>query len=264
MPDRTRGTSGSVRMTGGSATDRTVPGSNGAREVVGQFRWKAAIRLGFMRVVTAGAHGKIARHLGRLLVERGDSVLGLVRNPEHADDLRADGVEPAAADLEHADAGTVAELLSGADAAVFAAGAGPGSGVSRKETVDRGASALLADACERAGVRRFLQVSSMGTDKPNPPEVGEVFGAYLDAKRAAETDLRGRDLDWTILRPGRLTDEPPTGRVRLDTSVDRAEVTRADVAAVLAGLLAEPASAGHAWELINGEVDVADAIRALL
>ncbi|MGW5642947.1 SDR family oxidoreductase [Saccharopolyspora sp. NPDC003752] len=217
-----------------------------------------------MRIVIAGAHGKIARHLGAMLVERGDSVLGLIRNPDHADDLRADGVQPQLADLERLDADALAALLSDVDAAVFAAGAGPGSGESRKDTVDRAASALLADACERAGVRRFLQVSSMGTTRPNPPDVDPVFGAYLDAKRAAEQDLRPRSLDWTILRPGRLTDDPPTGRVALAASVDRAEVTRADVAAVLLALLDQPAAARRALELVNGETPIPEAVRAAL
>ncbi|MFI0464953.1 SDR family oxidoreductase [Saccharopolyspora sp. 5N102] len=217
-----------------------------------------------MRIVIAGAHGKIARHLGAMLVERGDAVLGLIRNPDHADDLRADGVQPQLADLERLDADALAALLSDVDAAVFAAGAGPGSGASRKDTVDRAASELLADACERAGVRRFLQVSSMGTTRPNPPDVDPVFGAYLDAKRAAEQDLRPRSLDWTILRPGRLTDDPPTGRVALAASVDRAEVTRADVAAVLLALLDQPAAARRALELVNGETPIPEAVRAAL
>ncbi|GAA0508224.1 NAD-dependent dehydratase [Saccharopolyspora subtropica] len=215
-----------------------------------------------MRIVVAGAHGKIARRLGALLVQRGDSVLGLIRNPDHAADLRADGVEPELADLERLDVAALAALLSDVDAAVFAAGAGPGSGAPRKDTVDRAASVLLADACERAGVRRFLQISAMGAARPNPPGVDPVFGAYLDAKRAAEQDLQRRDLDWTILRPGRLTDDPPTGRVVLGDSVERADVTRADVAAVLVALLDEPASARRALELVNGDTPVAEAVRA--
>jgi uncharacterized protein YbjT (DUF2867 family) len=217
-----------------------------------------------MRIVIAGAHGKIARHLGRLLVERGDAVLGLIRNPDHAADLRADGVEPQLADLEHTDAAALTALMSDVDAAVFAASAGPGSGAARKDTVDRAASVLLADACERAGIRRFVQVSSMGAAQPNPTDVDPVFGAYLDAKRAAEEDLRSRDLDWTILRPGRLTDDPPTGRVELAESVGRADVTRADVAAVLLALLDEPAAARRVLEVVNGDTPIPDALRAAL
>lgn len=215
-----------------------------------------------MRIVIAGAHGKIARPLGRLLSERGDHVLGIIRNADHAADLEADGVEPLVLDLETAETPALADRLSGVDAAVFLAGAGPGSGAARKDTVDRGASALLADACQRAGIRRLVQVSSMGTRGPNPSDVDPVFGAYLDAKRAAEDDLRGRDLDWTILRPGRLTDDEPTGRVRLAEDVGRDVVTRRDVAAVLAALLHEPGTVGRALELVGGDVEIADAVRA--
>lgn len=216
-----------------------------------------------MRVVVAGAHGKIAREFGRLLAARGDEVVGLIRNPEHAEDLRGDGVQPAVIDLEQAGVAELAAHLDGADAVVFAAGAGPGSGAARKDTVDRAASVLLADAAERAGVRRFLQVSAMGAGQPaNPPGVGEVFAAYLDAKRAAEEDLRARDLDWTILRPGRLTDDPPTGEVTLAAEVRRDEVPRADVAAVLVALLDEPASVRKELALVRGTTPLGEAVRA--
>ncbi|GAA2821567.1 SDR family oxidoreductase [Saccharopolyspora taberi] len=217
-----------------------------------------------MRVAIAGGHGQIARLLGRRLARRGDTALGLIRNPDHAADLRVDGIEPVLADLEHTDAATLADRIAGSDAAVFAAGAGPGRGVPRKDTVDRAASGLLADACERAGVRRIIQISAMGTARPNPADVGEVFGAYLDAKRAAEADLRARDLDWTILRPGLLTDDAPTGRVTIAESVPRAEVTRADVAAVLVALLDAPGAAQHTLEMVNGDTPIDEAVRSAL
>jgi uncharacterized protein YbjT (DUF2867 family) len=214
-----------------------------------------------MRVVIAGGHGKIALQLAGLLHIRQDSAVGLIRNPQHAADVRDAGAEPVLRDLESASVDELAGELAGADAVVFAAGAGPGSGAARKDTVDRAASALLADAAQAAGVRRFLQVGSMGVDRPEDPRHDEVFSAYLLAKKAAEDDLRARDLDWTILRPGKLTDEPPTGRVRLaPPPVDRGEITRADVAAVLAALLDEPGTAGLTLELVGGEQPVADAV----
>ncbi|HEX4259392.1 MAG TPA: NAD(P)-binding oxidoreductase, partial [Streptosporangiaceae bacterium] len=191
-----------------------------------------------MRVVIAGGHGKIALLLERLLAQRGDQAVGLIRNPAHADEVSAAGGVAAVADLEAASADEVAALLDGADAVVFAAGAGPGSGASRKDTVDRGASVLLADAAGRAGVRRFVQISGMGVDQPPAPGTDEVWAAYLVAKAAAEDDLRARDLDWTILRPGGLTDEAGTGQVRLaPPSLPRGQVPRADVAAVILALL---------------------------
>ena len=217
-----------------------------------------------MRVVIAGGHGQIARRLGRLLTERGDVAVGLIRNPGQADDLRELGIEPVHLDLERATAADIELALEDADAAVFAAGAGPGSGVARKDTVDRAAAVLLADAARQAGVRRYLLVSSMGVegvrDGATPPGTDEVFAAYLRAKLAAEDAVRATDLEWTILRPGRLTDDPGTGRVRLAPHVERGDIPRDDVAAVLAALLDEPATAGLVLELTSGDTPIAEAV----
>ncbi|MBP2321806.1 uncharacterized protein YbjT (DUF2867 family) [Kibdelosporangium banguiense] len=216
-----------------------------------------------MRVVIAGGHGKIALHLERFLATRGDEPVGLIRNPAQVDDLRETGAEPVVIDLEKASAEEVAKALTGADAAVFAAGAGPGSGVERKDTVDRAASALFAQAAEMAGVRRFIQVSSMGLDRAGDQSVDEVFRVYLKAKAAAEQDLVGRELDWTILRPGRLLDDPGTGLVSLGLSVPPGQVSRQDVAAVLVGLLDEDDTIGLTLELTRGPTPIEIAIAQL-
>src|SRR5215471_3980648 len=217
-----------------------------------------------MRVVIAGGHGKIALLLEGLLAGRGDEAVGLVRNPAHVADVQNAGAEAFICDLEAASADDVAVLLSGADAVVFAAGAGPGSGVPRKDSVDRAASVLMADAAERAGVRRFVQVSSMGAGQPPRPGSDEVWAAYITAKTAAEADLRSRDLDWTILRPGGLTDAPATGTVRLaPPPVPRGTVPRADVAAVIAALLDEPGTRHQTLELTSGDSPVAAAVHYL-
>ena len=216
-----------------------------------------------MRVVIAGGHGKIALLLERLLAERGDQAVGLIRNPAHVGDVQKAGAEAVVCDLEAASAEDVAVLLAGADAVVFAAGAGPGSGAPRKDSVDRGASVLMADAAERAGVRRFVQISSMGTGQPPRPGTDEVWAAYITAKTAAEDDLRARDLDWTILRPGRLTDAPPTGRIRLaPPPVPRDPVPRADVAAVVVALLDNPGTRHQTLELVGGDSPVAAAVHS--
>jgi len=217
-----------------------------------------------MRVVIAGGHGKIALRLERLLTARGDEVAGIIRKPEEADDLRAAGAEPALCDLESATVDEVAWHLKSADAAVFAAGAGPGSGIARKETADHAAAVLFADAAEAAGVRPFIVISSMGADREPPEGTDPVFAAYLRAKGAADANIRARDgLDWTILRPGRLTDDPGTGRVTLAESTGPGEVTRDDVAAVIAALLTEPGTARRTLELINGDTPVEEAVRAV-
>ena len=217
-----------------------------------------------MRVVIAGGHGKIALLLERLLAGRGDQAVGLVRNPAHAADVQQAGAEAVVCDLESAAADEVAGLLTGADAVVFAAGAGPGSGAPRKDSVDRAASVLMADAAGQAGVGRFVQISSIGAGQPPQPGSDEVWAAYITAKTAAEDDLRSRALDWTILRPGGLTDAPATGRVRVaPPPVPRGTVPRADVAAVIAALLDEPGTRHQTLELVSGDTPVAGAVHGL-
>ncbi|GAA1296571.1 NAD(P)-binding oxidoreductase [Pseudonocardia xinjiangensis] len=217
-----------------------------------------------MHVVIAGAHGKIGLRLAALLASRGDVVTGVVRNPDHRADLEQAGAAVAVVDLESAGAGELAEHLTGADAVVFTAGAGPGSGVARKDTVDRAAAELLAEAARLAGVRRYLLVSSTGVDETLAPGADGVWAAYVAAKKAAEEALKATDLDWTILRPGALTDDPGTGRVLLaPPPVDRAEVTRDDTAAVLAALLDAPGTIGKVLELREGDDEVHEAIAAV-
>src|SRR6516165_4777752 len=214
-----------------------------------------------MRVVIAGGHGKVALLLERLLAQRGDQAVGLIRNPAQAADVQQAGAEAVVCDLEAASAGDVAVLLSGAAAVVFAAGAGPGSGAPRKDSVDRGASVLMADAAGRAGVRRFVQISSMGAGEPPRPGTDESWAAYITAKTAAEDDLRARDLDWTILRPGRLTDASATGRIQLAAPpVPRGTVPRADVAAVIAALIDEAGTWHQTLELVSGDSPIAAAV----
>jgi uncharacterized protein YbjT (DUF2867 family) len=215
-----------------------------------------------VKVVIAGGHGKIALRLTRLLAARGDDVVGIVRNPDHVDDVEQAGGDATVLDLENASVDEVAEILEGADAVVFAAGAGPGSGAARKETVDKDASVLAADAAEQAGVTRFVQVSAIGLDRADDPDVDETFAVYLRAKAAADDHLTGTDLAWTIVRPGLLTDDPGTGKVTLGESVGGGVVTRDDVAAVLVAVLDHPETAGKVYELVGGDTPVAEALGA--
>lgn len=219
-----------------------------------------------MRIVIAGGHGQIALLLSRELARRGDLAIGLIRKPEQADDLRAAGAEPVVLDLERSTVEQVADVLrqQSADAVLFAAGAGPGSSAERKYSVDRDGSVMLAAAAEAAGVRRFLQISTMGAGAPPRPGSDEVWAAYIDAKTQAEEDLRGRALDWTVLRPGRLLDTPGTGLVALAAPpLTPGAVPRADVARVLAELAASGAGAGRVLELTSGETPVATAVAGL-
>ena len=204
----------------------------------------------------------MALRLERHLASAGHTTVAIVRNPDHSRDVQAAGAEPLVCDLEATDVDAVAAHLEGADAVVFAAGAGPGSGIPRKQTVDRDASVLMAEAAERAGVRRFVQISSMGAGAPPRPGTDETFAAYLRAKTEAEDDLRRRDLDWTVLRPGGLTNAPATGRVRLAASVPRGQVSRDDVAAVIVGLLSQARGIGQTLELVTGDTPIEQALAA--
>jgi len=215
-----------------------------------------------MDVAIAGGHGKVARRLARLLVQRGDRVRGLIRKPEHAGDLRADGSEPVLCDLETAGVEEVAEAIQGADAVVFAAGAGPGSGAERKLTVDRDGAIKLLDAARTAGVERYVMVGSIGAE--NPPDGDDVFSVYLRAKAEADRALAASDREWTIVRPVSLTDDPGISRVRLAVERLDGKVSRDDVASVLAAVLHEPRSAHLILYLSAGDDPVADALQAVL
>jgi uncharacterized protein YbjT (DUF2867 family) len=211
-------------------------------------------------VAIAGGHGKIALLLGGLLAARGDTARGLIRKPEQEADLGVAGIEPVICDLE--DEGDVAAAVRGADAVVFAAGAGPGSGDARKKTVDLGGAVKLIEAAKAEGISRYLIVSAMGADKA-PEDGSEGFGAYLQAKFEADEAVRASDLDYTIVRPGGLTDDPGTGKVAVAAKLDRGKVPRADVAAVFVACLDDPGTVGKSFDLLGGDTPIAAALAAL-
>jgi len=214
-----------------------------------------------MRIAIAGGHGQIALALARLLTERGDEVRSLIRNPDHAGDIEATGAEPVVCDLENAAGEEVAAAVGDAEAVVFAAGAGPGSGPDRKWTMDYGGAVKLIDAAKARGIDRYVMVSSMGADADAPGD--DTFAVYLRAKGKADDDLRASGLDYTIVRPGRLTNDPAVGRVALTENGERGEIPRADVAAVLAAVLHAPNTIGKTLDLISGDVPVEEAVEAV-
>jgi len=215
-----------------------------------------------MDVVIVGGHGKIALLLARELQQRGDRVRSLIRNPDHEGDVRDAGAEPVMCDVEREGPAVVAEAIAGADAVVFAAGAGPGSGTARKWTVDYGGAVVSIAAARAAGAGRYVIVSSVGADDPPPEDPDDVFSIYLHAKAAADRALAASGLAFTILRPGMLTDDPPTGSVHLAERVERGSIPRADVAAMLAELVHEPRTAGKALGLVAGDTPVQEAMAA--
>jgi nucleoside-diphosphate-sugar epimerase len=214
-----------------------------------------------MRVAIAGAHGKIAMRLIPRLARRGDTAVGLIRNPAHADDVRGAGAEPVVCDLEAATVAQIAGAIRGADAAVFAAGAGPGSGAERKVTMDRDGAIKLLDAAGEANVARLLVISSVGTE--NPPDGDDVFSIYLRAKADADAAVKASDRDWTIVRPGPLTEQPGVGTVRVHSSPFRGEVSREDVAAVLEVLLHDVPVSRQVFYLGGGGDDIEQALERL-
>jgi uncharacterized protein YbjT (DUF2867 family) len=212
-----------------------------------------------MNVVIVGGHGKIGLRLEKLLAERGDSPRGIIRKTEQAPDLEAIGAEPIVLDIENVD--DISDALAGADAVVFAAGAGPGSGPARKRTVDYGGAVKLADAAERQGIRRYVIVSSIGSNRPET--WSDQMRPYQEAKHEADQYLIDSGLDYTIIRPGGLTDDPGTGKVQVGERLDRGRVTRDDVAAVIAECLVSDSTIGKDFDLINGDTPIADAVRSL-
>lgn len=212
-----------------------------------------------MNITIAGAHGSIARLLHPKLIENGHNVTGLIRKQEQVEELRNLGVEPVIADLEEED--DIAWAVEDADAVLFAAGAGPGSGAERKWTVDRDGALKLIDACKANNIQRYVMISAMGLDKPRG---SEVFQIYQKAKLEADEALKESGLDYTIVKPGRLTDEPGTGLVSAGKNLEKGQIPREDVASVLAEIFETPETSGLEFDLVSGKVRVDDAIEALL
>jgi uncharacterized protein YbjT (DUF2867 family) len=212
-----------------------------------------------MDVLVVGGHGKVARHLLRMLAERGDTARGVIRNSDHVADLRELGAEPVICDIENED---LSEAVAGADAVVFAAGAGPGSGLERKRTVDFGGAVKLIEAAKANGVSRYVIVSAIGADKPETwsEEMTPYYEAKADADKAVETS----GLDYTIVRPGGLTDDPGTGQIAAASPLDRSgQIPREDVAATVLAVLDTASTIGKAFDEISGETPIERALDAL-
>ncbi len=211
-----------------------------------------------MNITIAGGHGQIAMHLHPILTSAGHKVNGLIRNPDHAEELEKAGASPVICDLENES--DISAKVGKADAVVFAAGAGPGSGAKRKWTMDRDGALKLMEACKKNGIHRYVMISAMKVEEPRG---NEVFQEYLKAKSEADAALRNSGLDFTIVRPGRLTDEAPTGLVSLAYDLPRGEIPRADVAAVVAECLENSASIGKQFDLTSGSTPINEAVSAL-
>ena len=216
-----------------------------------------------MRVLIAGAHGKTARRLTRMLVEEGHEVRGLVRKEEQTGDVEADGAEPVLVDLEAEEVeGGIGEAVEGCDAVVFAAGAGPGSGDARKETMDYSGAAKLVEAAEGRGVRRYLMLSAMGASDPEGGSEG--MRPYLRAKARADERLAQSGLDYTIIRPGSLTEDEGTGNIEAAERLGRrGEIPRQDVAGTFAAALEDEDTYHKTFEILSGDTPIREALAQL-
>ena len=211
-----------------------------------------------MRIGIVGGHGQIALKLTRLLIDRGDQVVSIFRNPDHAEELSGLGAEPQVLDVEKESAEDLGAAVRGCDAVVFAAGAGPGSGPERKETMDYGGAAKLVEAAKAEGIPHYVMVSSRGA---NPEAEGDGFAVYLRAKGRADRELELSGVPYSIVRPGGLTDEPGTGRVNLAETAEGDTVPREDVAAVIAEILAGGGALNLKLELYGGDTPIPEAVR---
>jgi uncharacterized protein YbjT (DUF2867 family) len=214
-----------------------------------------------MRIAIVGGHGQVARRLHPILVGAGHTPVALVRAEEYRAELKEQGAEVRLLDIEHEDAIAFAAAFEGCDAVVFSAGGGPDGNIERKRTVDLAGSLKSIAGAKQAGIGRFVQVSAIKVDDPLPPNAGDVWRAYVEAKRDSDTALRESGLDWTIIRPGRLTNDPGTGMVALAPELPRGEIPRADVAAVLAAVLDRDDTIGYQWTLVAGDTPIAEAIQ---
>lgn len=214
-------------------------------------------------IVIVGGHGKVALRLAEALTGHGHTVRSTIRTESQGADIERTGAEPYLIDIEHSDAQDFAEVFGDAHAIVFSAGAGGDGNADRKRTVDLEGSLKSIDAARIAGIGRFVQVSAIGVDNPLPADTDPVWRAYVEAKRDADVALRASGLDWTIVRPGRLTDAPATGRIRVGEHLPTGDISRADVAAVIAAALEDDATIGTQFELTEGEQAIPDALASL-
>jgi uncharacterized protein YbjT (DUF2867 family) len=209
------------------------------------------------RVIVIGGHGKVALQLTRILSKRGDEVSSVFRNPAHFDDVVATGAKPVVADIEKLDTNALAALLAGHEGVVFSAGAGGGN-PARTFAVDRDAAIRLIDAAGQAAVPRFVMVSYFGAGPEHGVHNDDPFFPYAEAKAAADAYLRSSELAWTVLGPGRLTLESATGRIAIGEG--KGQVSRADVALVVAAALADDSTIRRTIEFNNGDVPIEAAL----
>ncbi len=214
-------------------------------------------------IAIVGGHGQIAQLLHPLLVEAGHTPVALIRKEEQAGEVQKLGAEARMLDIEKDDAEAFARAFEGCEAVVFAAGGGGDGSVERKKSVDLGGSLKSIEGARIAGISRIVQISAIGVDQGAGDDAGEVWQVYVKAKADADTALRDSGLDWTVVRPGALTDDEGTGQVTAGESVERGEIPRADVAAVVAACLDDADTIRCQFEVVGGDHAIPEALSTL-
>jgi uncharacterized protein YbjT (DUF2867 family) len=214
------------------------------------------------QVAVVGGHGQVARLLHPLLVVAGRQPVALVRSDDQRAELEEAGAHVRLLNIEQSNGAAFGQAFQGCDSVVFAAGGGPDGNIERKRTVDLEGALKSIEGARAAGITRFVMISAIGVDVPLPDDASPVWKAYVEAKRDADEALRLSGLDWTILRPGRLTDDPASGLVALSPDLRRGEIPRADVAAVVAAVLDDDRTIRKQWNLVGGQVTIPEAVDA--
>lgn len=212
-----------------------------------------------MQVLVIGATGGTGRLVLDQLLAADHDVRATVRHAGQAEELTAAGATTVEADLE----GDLGDAFDGVDAVMFCAGSGSKTGPDATLRVDLHGAVRSVDACIAAGVSRYVMLSSMAAD--DPMRGSEGMRHYLAAKHAADRILLGSGLDATVVRPGGLTDDPPTGAVEVGVPAldHRGQISRADVAAVMVACLEQQAGSGVAFEVLAGEQPIEGAVASL-
>jgi uncharacterized protein YbjT (DUF2867 family) len=210
------------------------------------------------RILIFGGHGKVALLLEPLLVAHGHTVTAVIRDAAHEAEVAATGAQPLVADIETLDLDQLTNIVAGNDVVVWSAGAGGGN-PARTYAVDRDAAIRSMEAAAAAGVLRYVMVSWIGSRADHGIDRDNSFFPYADAKWAADAHLAASDLDWTILAPGTLTLDPPTGRVAIDPDGQGA-VPRADVAAVIAAVIGDDSTIARTIRFGGGDEVIGHAV----
>ncbi len=215
-----------------------------------------------LNILVVGANGQIGKHLVKLIQDNGDQARAMIRKEEQANYFKDLGAETAIVNLED-EVDAIANAAEGVDAVVFTAGSGPKTGKDKTLMIDLDGAVKTIQAAEQANVKRFVMISSFDTNREAIQSAPESFAPYVVAKHYADEWLLNSDLDYTIIHPGLLTNEPGTNQVNLGANVERGEVPREDIAKVIYTSLKNDTTIGKRFRAVGGQTAVEEAIQSV-